>query len=488
MRVLFAASEAYPLIKTGGLADVAGSLPPALARLRVDVRLLLPAYGEVLAGLEAVRFTTGLDINGEWVRVLHTRLPGSRTQVWLVDHPLFSARMGNPYLDADGEPWPDNGERYLLFCRVAARIAQNDAGLDWQADLVHANDWQTGLIPALLSAQGSAIPTLFTIHNLAYQGNFGYELFVKSGLPAAYWSPEGVEFYDQISFMKAALYYARLITTVSPSYAEEIQTAEFGSGFDGLLAHRKQDLCGVLNGIDRNEWNPASDKHLPANYRRDRLAGKARDKAALQKELKLKQNPDALLIGMVGRLVEQKGVDVVLEALPELLQRNVQLAMLGSGAAEFEVAFAQAASDYRGRVAFHPGYNEGLAHRIEAGADVFLMPSRFEPCGLNQLYSLRYGTLPIVHDVGGLADTVVQASAANLADGTATGIVMEDLDPTAIVAAVDEGLALYVDKARWRQLMQTAMAQNFSWARSAGEYQALYQQALTGQALKGAPP
>ncbi len=205
-------------------------------------------------------------------------------------------------------------------------------------------------------------------------------------------------------------------------------------------------------------------------------------------ELKINQNPDALLIGMVGRLVEQLGVDVGLEALPALMQRNVQLAMLGSGAAEFEVAFAQAASDYRGRVAFHPGYNEGLAHRIEAGADVFLMPSRFEPCGLNQLYSLRYGTLPIVHDVGGLADTVVQASAANLADGTATGIVMEDLDPTAIVAAVDEGLTLYADKARWRQLMQTAMAQNFSWARSAGEYQALYQQALTGQALKGAPP
>ena len=488
MKVLFVASEAYPLIKTGGLADVAGSLPPALARLRVDVRLLLPAYGEVLVGLEAMRFSAGLDINGEWVRILHTRLPGSRTQVWLVDHPLFSARMGNPYLDADGEPWPDNGERYLLFCQAAARIAQNEAGLDWQADLVHANDWQTGLIPALLSAQGSAIPTLFTIHNLAYQGNFGHDLFVKSGLPASYWSPEGVEFYDQISFMKAALYYARLITTVSPSYAEEIQTVEFGSGFDGLLSFRQQDLCGVLNGIDRHEWNPASDKHLPANYRRDRLAGKARAKAALQKEMKLKQNPDALLIGMVGRLVEQKGVDVVLEALPELLQRNVQLAMLGNGAAEFEAAFAQAAAEHRGRVVFHPGYNEGLAHRIEAGADVFLMPSRFEPCGLNQLYSLRYGTLPIVHGVGGLADTVVHASATSLADGTATGIVMKELDPAAILAAIDESLALYADKAQWRQLMQTAMAQDYSWARSAEEYRALYQRALEAPVLKAALP
>lgn len=480
MKVLFASSEAYPLIKTGGLGDVAGSLPPALARLRVDVRLLLPAYGELMSRLDAMRFSTGLNVDGEWVRVLHTRLPASRTQVWLVDHPLFSARTGNPYLDADGEPWPDNGERYLLFCQTAARIAQNEAGLDWKADLVHANDWQTGLIPALLKAQGSAIPTLFTIHNLAYQGNFDQDLFAKSGLPASYWSPEGVEFYDQFSFMKAALYYARLITTVSPTYAEEIQTAEFGSGFDGLLSYRQQDLCGVLNGIDRHEWNPASDKHLPANYRRDRLAGKARDKAALQKEMKLRQNPGALLIGMVGRLVEQKGVDVLLEALPELLQRNVQLAILGSGAAEFEAALAKAASDHRGRVAFRQGYSEGLAHRIEAGADVFLMPSRFEPCGLNQLYSLRYGTLPIVHDVGGLADTVVHASAANLADGTATGIVMDELEPAAILAAVDESLKLYADKAAWRQLIHTAMAQDYSWARSAEQYLGLYQQALKG--------
>ncbi|MGA7948548.1 MAG: glycogen synthase GlgA [Thiobacillaceae bacterium] len=483
MKVLFAASEAYPLIKTGGLGDVAGSLPPALARLRVDVRLVLPAYGELLSRLDAVRFGAALDVDGEWVRVFHTRLPASRTQVWLVDHPSFSARMGNPYLDADGEPWPDNGDRYLLFCQTAARMAQNEAGLDWQADLVHANDWQTGLIPALLRARGSAIPSLFTIHNLAYQGNFGYELFVKSGLPASYWSPEGVEFYDQFSFMKAALFYARLISTVSPTYAEEIQTVEFGSGFDGLLSYRRQDLHGVLNGIDRHEWNPASDPHLPANYRRDRLAGKARDKAALQKEMKLKQIPDALLIGMVGRLVEQKGVDVLLEALPDLLQRNVQLAMLGNGAAEFEAAFAQAASDHRGRVVFHHGYNEGLAHRIEAGADVFLMPSRFEPCGLNQLYSLRYGTLPIVHGVGGLADTVVHASAANLADGTATGIVMDELEPAAILAAIDASLELYADKSRWRQLMQTAMAQDYSWARSAEEYRALYQQALKGVLL-----
>jgi starch synthase len=387
--------------------------------------------------------------------------------------------MGNPYLDADGEPWPDNGERYLLFCQAAALIARNEVGLNWQADLVHANDWQTGLIPALLNAQGSAIPTLFTIHNLAYQGNFGQDLFVKSGLPASYWSPEGVEFYDQFSFMKAALYYARLITTVSPTYAEEIQTVEFGSGFDGLLSYRRPDLSGVLNGIDRHEWNPASDKHLPANYRRDRLAGKARDKAALQKELKLRQKPGALLIGVVGRLVEQKGVDVLLEALPELLGRDVQLAVLGNGAAEFEAAFAQAAIDHRGRVAFHQGYNEGLAHRIEAGADVFLMPSRFEPCGLNQLYSLRYGTLPIVHGVGGLADTVVHASAANLAHGTATGVVMKELDPAAIVAAVDESIRLYADKTIWRQLIQTAMAENYSWARSAEQYLALYQRALT---------
>jgi starch synthase len=478
MRVLFAASEAYPLIKTGGLADVAGSLPPALARQRVDVRLLLPAYGDVLSQLESMRFITEQNIDGEWVRILHTRLPGSRIQVWLVDHPMFSARLGNPYLARDGKPWSDNGERYLLFCQVAALIAQNEMGLDWQADLVHANDWQTGLIPAFLRAKGSEIPTLFTIHNLAYQGNFASALFGKSGLPAEFWSPEGVEFYDQLSFMKAALYYSQVITTVSPTYAREIQTPEFGSGFDGLLTHRQQDLHGVLNGIDRHEWNPASDKHLTANYRRDRLAGKMRDKAALQKEMKLKQVPDALLIGMVGRLVEQKGVDVVLEALPELLKRNVQLAVLGSGETDSEAAFAQAAAEYRGRVAFHKGYNEGLAHRIEAGADVFLMPSRFEPCGLNQLYSLRYGTLPIVHGVGGLADTVVHASPANLAEGNATGIVMEKLDAPAITGAIDHALKLYTDIRTWKRLVQTAMAQDYSWSRSAEQYLALYTRAL----------
>ncbi|MGA7181559.1 MAG: glycogen synthase GlgA [Thiobacillaceae bacterium] len=478
MRVLFAASEAYPLIKTGGLGDVAGSLPPALARQRIDVRLVLPAYGDVLSRLESMRFVTEQNINGEWVRILHTRLPGSRTQVWLVDHPLFSARLGNPYLAKDGKPWPDNGERYLLFCQVAALIAQNEIGLDWQADLVHANDWQTGLIPAFLKARKSRVPSLFTIHNLAYQGNFGYDLFGKSGLPAEFWSHDGVEFYDHFSFMKAALFYAQVISTVSPTYAREIQTPEFGCGLDGLLRHRQQDLHGVLNGIDRHEWNPASDKHLPAKYRRDRLAGKTRDKAALQKELKLKHVPEALLVGMVGRLVEQKGVDVVLKALPELLKRNVQVAVLGSGETESEAAFAQAALQNRGRVAFHKGYNEGLAHRIEAGADVFLMPSRFEPCGLNQLYSLRYGTLPVVHGVGGLADTVIHASETNIAAGTATGIVMEELDAPAITEAIDHALKLHADSRAWKQVVQTAMAQDYSWTRSAEHYLALYEGAL----------
>ncbi|MGO9446113.1 MAG: glycogen synthase GlgA [Thiobacillaceae bacterium] len=474
MRLLFAASEAYPLIKTGGLADVAGSLPPALARRRVDIRLLMPAYGDVLTHLKDMRYVTEMTIDDEIVRLLHTRLPGSRIQVWLVDHPMFGTRLGNPYLDKAGMPWPDNGERYLLFCKAAARVARNEAGLNWRADLVHANDWQTGLIPALLAAADSTVPTLFTIHNLAYQGNFDAELFIRSGLPARFWSIDGVEFYGQLSFMKAALYFSRLITTVSPTYAREIQTEAFGCGFDGLLTHRQQDLHGVLNGIDRHEWNPTCDPHLPAHFRRDRLAGKARNKAALQEEMNLKPDAGGLLIGMVGRLVEQKGVDVVIEALPELLKRKVQFAVLGSGATALEAAIALAASANPGKLAFRRGYNEALAHRIEAGADVFLMPSRFEPCGLNQLYSLRYGTLPVVHGVGGLADTVINSSEPNLGAGLATGIVMDHLDAAAIVDAIDRAIELYAQGSIWRRLVQTAMAQDFSWSRSAEQYLDLY--------------
>jgi starch synthase len=269
-----------------------------------------------------------------------------------------------------------------------------------------------------------------------------------------------------------------VITTVSPTYAREIQTAEFGCGFDGLLTYRKQDLHGVLNGIDRQEWNPSTDDHLVAHYRRERLAGKAKNKSALQEELKLKPLPEALLVGMVGRLVDQKGVDVVIEALPDLLKRNVQFAILGSGDTTLEAAFAKAATSHPGKITFYKGYNEALAHRIEAGSDVFLMPSRFEPCGLNQLYSLRYGTLPVVHGVGGLADTVVHASEFNIAEGVATGIVMKSLNAKAITDAIDLALKLHADSKAWKQLMQTAMAQDYSWPRSAEQYLALYKTAL----------
>lgn len=487
LRILFTTSEAHPLMKTGGLGDVSGSLPSALRALGADVRLIMPAYADTLARLPACcppLSELHLEPFGP-CRILETILPDSDVPVLLVEHPLFSSRPGNPYNTTDGHAWPDNAERFTLFCRACELIALDRAGIGWQPDIVHANDWQSGLLLALLQLHPHSPARLITIHNLAYQGVFDRATFERLGLPWELWQPHGVEHWGEMNFLKAGINGARFITTVSPSYAREIQTPPFGNGLDGLLRHRQADVVGILNGINPREWDPVHDPALPHNYDAEHLDAKRENKRALQAELGLAQDDDALLIGIIGRMTEQKGLDLVLQAADSVLAMPVQMAVLGSGDKALEMRFMELMGRHPGRVSVHPGYNEGLAHRIEAGSDAFLMPSRFEPCGMNQMYSLRYGTLPIVHGVGGLNDTVVDITPETLADGTANGIVMRYLDAPAIFWAVGQALGHFRDKARWHALQRTGMRCDFSWEKSAGQYLELYRRMLAERGMEG---
>jgi starch synthase len=477
-RILFASSEAFPLIKTGGLGDVAGSLPRALLGLKQDVHLILPAYTDVLTRAGRLKTVAEFAVRQHSVRLLSGTLPATRVPVLLVDCPQLYDRPGNPYLAPDGKPWPDNALRYTLFAEVVVQVANNQLGLNWQPEVVHCNDWQTGLIPALLSLQAQRPATVFTIHNLAYQGTFPYQTFQELGLSPDLWHLDALEYHGQLSFIKGGLVFADRINTVSPSYASEIQTPEFGYGLDGLLRHRAAALSGILNGIDLKEWNPGTDSFLAETYNRRSLANKAVNKSALQQNLGLQPDADTLLIGFVGRLVEQKGVDILLDGIQEILSLPVQLAMLGSGEAHFEAAMTKIATQYAGRVAVKIGYSESLAHQIEAGADVFLMPSRFEPCGLNQMYSMRYGTPPIVRQVGGLADTVIDANQANMLAKTATGFVFSGELGTDLYKTIARACDLYADKNKWKTLQLTGMGHDFSWQNSAEEYLKLYTAAI----------
>lgn len=473
IRVLFVTSEAFPLMKTGGLGDVGGSLPPALQALDCDVRVLLPAYPEAKTSAGKLKLIAEFNVppSNLPVRLLEGRLPGTRAIVWLVDFAPAYDRPGNPYHDASGNPWPDNAARFALFGRVATLIGLGRASLQWQPDIVHAHDWQAGLAPALLSSDAQRPATIFTIHNLAYQGLFPRETLDTLGLPPSLWSFDGLEFHDQLSFIKGGLVFADRVTTVSPTYAREIQTPENGYGLDGLLRYRAQSLHGILNGVDDKIWNPARDAALPAPYSARSMAGKRTCKSELQKEFKLAQNADALLIGMVGRMVHQKGVDLVAAAIPQLMQQGVQLIILGTGEPALEQALRDASSRYAGRCATHVGYDEAQAHRIVGGSDAFLMPSRFEPCGLSQLYSLRYGTIPIVRRVGGLADTVK--------DGE-TGVTFDGVDAQAVVDAVARTLTYHRNGPLWQKLRAAGMRQDFSWRYSAKEYMQLYKDVLRG--------
>ncbi len=483
MKVLFAASEAWPLVKTGGLGDVLHSLPHALAARGAEVRLLLPGYHDLLRQLDTVRILGWLEVRGAEgrvaVRILETHHAAFAFPLWLADCPALFDRPGNPYLDAGGQDWPDNAERFAVFARVAAQLAQDALELGWRADVVHAHDWQTGLVPALLGEAPERPKTVFTIHNLAYGGHFPHGDFVRLELPGHWWSSEGVEFHGGMSMLKAGIVYADAVTTVSPTYAHEIQTPEYGCGLDGLLHSRRHKLTGILNGIDTTVWNPATDPCLPAHYSEKRInPGKRRNKLAL-----LARFPDdaeaaaneAPLVGLVGRLVEQKGIDWVLAALPILLaETDARFVFLGSGQVEYEQALTRLAKRHPDRVVVEIGYDEALAHLIEAGADIFLMPSRFEPCGLNQMYSLRYGTPPVVFKTGGLADTVIDSNDATLADGSANGFVFDTPSPDAFLDAVRRALALYRQPVPWRRVRRSGMRRSFDWSESASHYLSLY--------------
>lgn len=475
LRVLFATSECAPWAKVGGLGEISAALPPALRALGLDVRVLLPCYPSVRACARGARSIATLDAEFGLpaARLLRATLPGE-VPALLLDCPALYMRDGGPYVDANGADYADNALRFGLLSRVAARLASAGSPLRWRADVLHCNDWPTGLAPLYLSGLPDPAGSVFSIHNLAFQGLFPLSEAGSLGIPAGALHSDGVEFWGRLSFMKAALRYAGRLCAVSPSYAREILDAEHGCGLEGVLRERSADLVGILNGIDSALWDPASDAHLARRYDARSLAGKRVNKRALQAEMGLQQNDDVLLCGMVTRLTDQKGVDLVLDALPALLERPLQIALLGTGDAALERAVADAAAAAPGRVAARIGFDEGLAHRIEAGADVFLMPSRFEPCGLNQMYSQRYGTPPIVRATGGLRDSVTDFNEAAVRGGEATGFVFDEASADALRGAIERALAVYGRTAVWRALCRNGMARAFGWDRPALAYRTLY--------------
>lgn len=482
-RILFAASEVYPFIKTGGLADVACFLPLALSKLGYDIRIILPAYQAILEqGYDFEPVTDILLGNTDYppVRLIQTILPDSDIPVYMLDAPDFFSRPGNPYQDQDGVDWADNAERFALFCRVIKQLSVGQTELNWKPDILHCNDWHTGLAPALLAAEAKRPVVIFNIHNLAYQGLFPAEMFEHLHLPKALKSSDSIEFYNQLSFIKGGLVYAEQIITVSPRYAYEITTPEFGCGLDGLLRYRSKSLSGILNGVDYHIWDPRYDPHIKHHYWRDQLSGKKANKCELQQELGLQQNDRAILIGYIGRLNEQKGSDLLVSSIPAMLSdKDVQFVMLGEGNAYDEQNLKETAQNYTKQMAVRCEYDESLAHRIQAGADIFLMPSRFEPCGLTQLYALRYGTIPVVHNTGGLADTIVDTTQCSVENNTATGFVFEHESVDELVSAIHRAIQIYrTAKSAWQGIMHTAMKQEFSWKKSAERYDALYLNSL----------
>ncbi|MBI3221802.1 MAG: glycogen synthase GlgA [Nitrosomonadales bacterium] len=483
LRVLFATSEVAPLIKTGGLADVSGALPAALHRSGVDVRILLPGYPKVLEQLGPHKVVASFD---RWAGLPAARLlsgtMANHVPLLVLDCPVLYQREGGPYQNTAGQDWPDNALRFGLLSRVAALLASAETPLSWRPDLLHCNDWQTGLAPAYLHFIPGGAPTVITIHNLAFQGNFPAEIITELGLPASCFSVEGVEFYGNLSFLKAGLFYSDHITTVSPNYAKEIQQEELGFGMQGLLSLRSAQLTGILNGIDTAEWNPLTDRYLTNNYSHARMFGKALNKRALQNRMGLGLESGLPLLGVVSRFTYQKGVDLLLEIAPRLMELPVQLAMLGSGEAALQEAARALSHRYPGRIAATIGFDEALSHQIEAGADIFVMPSRFEPCGLNQMYSQRYGTPPIVHATGGLADSVVDCTPESLKDGTASGFVFSDMDADNLHAAIRRAVSMYFDQPHWKILRKNCMAKDFSWQTSAAAYLEVYRKVLSQRA------
>jgi len=468
VKVLFVSSEAHPLVKTGGLGDVAGALPRSLQAEGVDVRLLLPAYRHVLQQVESTKplFSMGDLLGTGEVWLLQGYHPQVTVPIWLVDCPALFDRPGGPYQDEEGSDWADNGIRFSLFARAAALLGISGALTGWRPDVLHLNDRQSGFVPLWLKHWGAERPaTLFTVHNLQYQGVFPKTLLSEVGLPEHFYSMHGVEYHQQVSMLKAGLYYADQLSTVSPTYANEIQSTEMGEGLDGLLADRSEQLNGVLNGIDTAVWNPQQDESIAKKYSLETLSSRAINKEQLQTTLGVSVNDEAPLFGLVSRLVPQKGVDLLLTVIPEILQRGAQLVVLGSGDSALEQWLLHLQQQWPQQVGVWIGYNEPLAHAMMAGSDVILVPSRFEPCGLTQMYALRYGALPLVRRTGGLADTVDQQS----------GFLFDDVSSESLAVVLHEAVDSYSDRKLWKQKQQYAMKQALGWERSAKHYIEIYQ-------------
>lgn len=479
MKLLSVSSEVFPLVKTGGLADVAGALPGALAHHGVETRTLMPAYPGVLEKVEGAEPVHRFDLLfGGPAMLLAARHEG--LDLFLLDAPHLYERPGGPYAGPGGYDHPDNWARFAALSKAAAEIGLG-AVESWIPDVVQAHDWQAALAPLYLAMGGTRRPaSLVTIHNLAFQGAFPHRIFPLLGLPESAWSLEGVEYYGSVGFLKAGLHAADAITTVSPTYAREIVTPEGGMGLDGLLSGRVERLHGIVNGIDTRVWDPATDTLIAARYDASRLDRREENRRALEEEFSLRPGRGPIL-AVISRLTWQKGMDILAEALEEILALGARLVVIGSGDRMLEGSFLAAQGRHPGQIGVRIGYDEGGAHRVQAGADALLVPSRFEPCGLTQLCALRYGCIPIVARVGGLADTIIDANAAALAAKAATGFVFSPLVADALIADVRRAVELHASSADWRALQKSAMASDVSWEASAGRYAALYQSLVHGE-------
>jgi starch synthase len=487
LRVLFATSEAHPLIKTGGLADVSGALPKALSQLhngsKVDIKIVMPAYSAVLAKLQHAKVFANIHLLGQNCSLIIGKMPdddGRNIDVIAIKNAFLYERAGGPYSDENGTDWLDNALRFGVLSRVASLLCSKNSPLhNWLPELIQCNDWQTGLAPAYMKlVDNSPTKSIFSIHNLAFQGCFDASWVSKLELPPEHFNISGFEYFEQLSFLKAGLFYADQLSTVSPNYAHEIQTKKFGFGLEGLLNTRSKDLTGILNGIDTQEWNPATDVHLAKNYSNARITGKKAVKHALQQQLGLQIDANAPLLGVVSRLTHQKGLDLLPELIPKLIKQGCQFAILGSGDKTLEASFSDLAERYPKQVSMNTGYHEHLSHNIMAGSDIFIMPSRFEPCGLNQLYGLAYGTPPLVSLTGGLADSVCDTNDLSLKNNLATGFVVKNVSAASLLVTIERAIGVWTDKKTWRQIQKNGMQCDISWDSRAIDYLALYKKTL----------
>ena len=481
MKVLFATSEVQPLIRSGGLAEVSWGLARALRDLGHDLRLILPGYPPALRSVKGLETVARINLLSapEPVRLLLGTLPDSDIPIYLVDSPVHFAREGGPYANADGDEWADNAERFAAFCRIIAGLASAPGTDDWQPELVHCNDWQTGLVPALLAHEPAPPATLFTIHNLAAQGLFSWEVFHRLALPRPLWTRHGLEHYGNFSFVKGGLAFSDRINTVSPTYAREIQTEAQGCGLEDVLRRHSERLAGILNGVDYTLWNPDIDPHIPVRYNRDSIAGKQSDKSELQRRLDLPIDPEQMLFVHNGRLLERRGADLLLELVPELKRLNAQLVVMGQGDRALEQAWGNMARRHPDRTAVVIGNDEPLHHLMVAAADAMITPSRFEPCGLDPLHGMRYGAVPVVHETGGLADSVVDVGPDRVMVPNATGFCFEGILPSPMIEAIERACTVFRRTPRdWHLLVRNGMERDFSWPHSARRYEALYLEAI----------